>query len=378
MLSSCKNALGTVPPLHRPGPSGPTRDSRTGRGRGTEVFPVARPRRLRYKLMLGLGLVVGSVALLVGGTLLRHPRVHRDGQDDRAEDDRAATRQHPHRDAQGAGPGRTPPTESRLRAVAPVRRACNSASSARRTPQTVADGLDPDGGDQESGLITQLDAELKQLEAAVAEARNRRIARAITRPSRDDNDGPAATTRTPAAAPSTSASPSSTTSRPASASRTRRSARAMWVVGFATGWAVVLVAHPALLLPRLDVRARSGSSRPACTASTAATSTTRSRSAPATNCEELADEFNAMTARLRGHLRRPRPAGERAQPATRPQRADGVASGSSPPASPTRSTTRSPASCSAPRRWNAGCRTCSRDAAARRDAGRRRSARRAT
>ena len=40
-----------------------------GRERGREVFPVARPRRLRYKLMLGLGLVVGSVALLVGGTL---------------------------------------------------------------------------------------------------------------------------------------------------------------------------------------------------------------------------------------------------------------------------------------------------------------------
>jgi signal transduction histidine kinase len=34
-----------------------------------EVFPVARPRRLRYKLMLGLGLVVGSVALLVAGTV---------------------------------------------------------------------------------------------------------------------------------------------------------------------------------------------------------------------------------------------------------------------------------------------------------------------
>ena len=30
---------------------------------------MARPRRLRYKLMLGLGLVIGSVALLVGGTL---------------------------------------------------------------------------------------------------------------------------------------------------------------------------------------------------------------------------------------------------------------------------------------------------------------------
>ena len=56
--------------FNRPRPiRGLIRDSRTGRGRGTEVFPVARPRRLRYKLMLGLALVVGSVGLLVAGTL---------------------------------------------------------------------------------------------------------------------------------------------------------------------------------------------------------------------------------------------------------------------------------------------------------------------
>jgi hypothetical protein len=30
---------------------------------------VARPRRLRHKLMLGLALVVGSIGLLLGGTL---------------------------------------------------------------------------------------------------------------------------------------------------------------------------------------------------------------------------------------------------------------------------------------------------------------------
>src|SRR5262245_8139960 len=72
MLSCCKNALGRVPPLHqRPGTTGviETRGPRRGCGRGTEVFPVARPLRLRYKLMLGLGLVIGSVVLLVGGTL---------------------------------------------------------------------------------------------------------------------------------------------------------------------------------------------------------------------------------------------------------------------------------------------------------------------
>ena len=70
MLSSCKNALGTVPPL-RPIPAClGIKKPRPRRGcGGTEVFPVARPRRLRYKLMLGLGLVVGSVVLLVGGTL---------------------------------------------------------------------------------------------------------------------------------------------------------------------------------------------------------------------------------------------------------------------------------------------------------------------
>src|SRR5436189_5879127 len=63
MLSSCKNALGTVPPLQA------TPRSTEGLRERHGGFPVARPRRLRYKLMLGLGLVVGSVVLLVVGTV---------------------------------------------------------------------------------------------------------------------------------------------------------------------------------------------------------------------------------------------------------------------------------------------------------------------
>src|SRR5205814_9878561 len=74
LLSFCKNALGRFPPLRRtPGPrTGRDAGGAGGRARpsgGKEDSPVARPRRLRHKLMLGLALVVGSVGLLLGGTL---------------------------------------------------------------------------------------------------------------------------------------------------------------------------------------------------------------------------------------------------------------------------------------------------------------------
>ena len=254
---------------------------------------MARPRRLRYKLMLGLGLVIGSVALLVGGTLYGI----------RAYNATVKTTERKMVELQLVnilietlkGPAEhADPSPESLQSVGMQLGMLRETNTA-----TIAEGLDPDGGDQESGLIAQLDAELEPppgLQWSVPEtgpesprgASPRRFATTSTS---------AATTRTPAAAPSTSASPSSTTSRPASASRTGRSARA-------SGSSASPPAGRRCSCSRCSTTSASGCSRrsasfrPACTASTAATSATRSRSRPATSLQELADEFNAMTARL--------------------------------------------------------------------------------
>ena len=282
---------------------------------------MARPRRLRYKLMLGLGLVVGSVALLVGGTLYGIRAYNAHGQDDRAEDGRAATRQpSSSRRSKGRPPNTADPSSpNRSRPSA-----CSSAMLRETNAETVADGLDPDGGDQETGLIAQLDAELNQLQAAVGPRPKPDRSRRAAHPSRSATTRrPAATTRTPAAAPSTSGSPSSTTSRPASASRTGRSARACGSSASRPCWAVVLVLTllyyfrvwmfaPIRQLQAGVQRVHGGDfDHPIALHS-------------GDELQELADEFNAMTARLAAiYADLARQVNER-QPATRPQRADGV------------------------------------------------------
>jgi signal transduction histidine kinase len=132
-----------------------------GRGRGTEVFPVARPRRLRYKLMLGLGLVIGSVALLVGGTLYGI----------RAYNATVKTTERKMFELQLAnylidtlkGPDQADPTIETLQSVE-----MQLGMFRDENAKTVAAGLDPDDGEHESGLINQLDAELKVLQVAIA------------------------------------------------------------------------------------------------------------------------------------------------------------------------------------------------------------------
>ena len=67
---------------------------------------MARPRRLRYKLMLGLALVVGSVVLLVAGTLYGIRAYTATVKTTERKMVELQLVNHPHRDAQGAGPGR--------------------------------------------------------------------------------------------------------------------------------------------------------------------------------------------------------------------------------------------------------------------------------
>src|SRR5207248_10554214 len=64
---SCSRFVRTLL-VESPRLAGPPAHGRAGRA-ARRTPPVARPRRLRHKLMLGLALVVGSVGLLLGGTL---------------------------------------------------------------------------------------------------------------------------------------------------------------------------------------------------------------------------------------------------------------------------------------------------------------------
>jgi signal transduction histidine kinase len=121
---------------------------------------------LRYKLMLGLGLVIGSVALLVGGTLYGI----------RAYNATVKTTERKMVELHFTnllvetlkGPEQTDPTPETLQAVG-----LHLGKLRETNVQTVADGLDPDDGAQESGLIDQLDAELKKLQAAIEQARGK-------------------------------------------------------------------------------------------------------------------------------------------------------------------------------------------------------------
>ena len=126
---------------------------------------MARPRRLRYKLMLGLGLVIGSVALLVGGTLYGI----------RAYTATVKTTEKKMLELQLAnilietlkGPDQTDPTLDSVQSVELLLKKFRDENA-----NTVAAGLDPDDGEQEAGLIAQLDDELKQLQNGIAKARD--------------------------------------------------------------------------------------------------------------------------------------------------------------------------------------------------------------
>lgn len=127
---------------------------------------MARPRRLRSKLMLGLGLVVGSVVLLVGGTLYGI----------RAYRATVQTTQKKMEELQRAtilvetlkGPEQADPTAEFREFEQSLQSAEWQLAEFRNlNAETVALGLDPDGGDQEAGLFAQLDAELKRVHRAI-------------------------------------------------------------------------------------------------------------------------------------------------------------------------------------------------------------------
>jgi two-component system NtrC family sensor kinase len=128
---------------------------------------VARPRRLRYKLMLGLGLVTGSVLLLVLGTLYGI----------RAYTATVKTTERKMLELQLANllveTLNGPPEQADPAAEAESFRLFLQTAEVhisefrKANEQTVSLGLDPDGGDEEAGLVMQLEAELKKLHEAI-------------------------------------------------------------------------------------------------------------------------------------------------------------------------------------------------------------------
>lgn len=133
---------------------------------------MARPRRLRHKLMLGLALVVGSVGLLLGGTLYglnaylntvktTERKLYELQQVNILYMALQGTQQ-PGTDDNTAFSELTKRVEE-THVWAGVYRDVLAA--------TVSQGLDPDNGEHEAGLLGQLDDALRQLSAALNAAR---------------------------------------------------------------------------------------------------------------------------------------------------------------------------------------------------------------
>jgi signal transduction histidine kinase len=243
---------------------------------------------LRTKLMLGLGLVIGSVALLVGGTLYGI----------RAYNSTVKTTERKMVELQLMnilvetlkGPDQADPTPESLQSVELQLGMLRDTNA-----QTVADGLDPDHGDQENGLITQLQLELKKLQDAIAEARKPTTVEATTPLRFNDKVRPHYENARRCAEHLRLAIIDDIQTGIRSSNKTIR--QSQWVVGVATAWAVVLVLTmlyyfrvwmfaPIRQLQAGVARVHSGDfEHPIALAS-------------GDELQELADEFNAMTSRL--------------------------------------------------------------------------------
>ena len=167
---------------------------------------MARPRRLRYKLMLGLGLVVGSVVLLVVGTVygIRAYTATVKTTERKMLELQLATNLVETLKGSDKGIDQFDPT-AEVRELELVIQATRVHLEKFREAnnQTVALSLDPDGGAHESGLANQLEAELNLLQTEIRKGPGAASDRTILCGCKTMS---ARTTRPPAALPSNSAS----------------------------------------------------------------------------------------------------------------------------------------------------------------------------
>ena len=135
-------------------------------------MPVARPRRLRHKLMLGLALVVGSIMLLLGGSLY--------GLNAYLNAVKTTNRKLYEIQYVSAMVGlltanpRSAQVDINVEARDLNAKADDTRAFAQKyredLAQTVGWGLDPDGGFQETKLLDQLDQALDRLTIAIKKA----------------------------------------------------------------------------------------------------------------------------------------------------------------------------------------------------------------
>jgi two-component system, NtrC family, sensor kinase len=154
---------------------------------------VARPRRLRHKLMLGLALVVGSVGLLLGGTVYgfrAYLNTVRTTERKLYELTQVNILIYPLSESQRPA---APDINAEYRELMELTNQTHVFAAVYRDElaKTVDAGLDPDGGFQETKLLDHLEAALQRLTQALHAARIK-AGDAANRALRDDPDVKAA------------------------------------------------------------------------------------------------------------------------------------------------------------------------------------------
>ncbi len=124
---------------------------------------MARPRRLRYKLVLGLGLVVGSVLLLVAGTLFGISAYTATVQTTEWKMVELQLVNILIESLKAPDLNNDPAAEVREFEDALQAAEVQLGEFRHTNETTVSLGLDPDEGNQEAGLAAQLDADLRAL-----------------------------------------------------------------------------------------------------------------------------------------------------------------------------------------------------------------------
>ncbi|MBY0513594.1 MAG: HAMP domain-containing histidine kinase, partial [Gemmataceae bacterium] len=260
---------------------------------------MARRRRLRHKLLLGLALVVGSVGLLLGGTLYGiHAyltTVHTTNRklvELQQVNILIKTLQESDRNEAGDVGSEL----KQFREKVDLTRAFLT-SYRKYHAETVAEGLDPDGGEMEVGLTRKLDEGLRELDTALGRYTAPRIETTGSAPTpRNDPEVRRAYDKSRDAAEHLRLAliADVETSIRWSNQSIRQS---LWVIGVATAWLVLVLLtllyyfrqwmfNPIRELQAGVQRVHSGAfDQPI-------------RLDSGDELQELADEFNAMTARL--------------------------------------------------------------------------------